>query len=87
MKIATMVMMVALINLGTAHADSLKPGLGFDRVGMVSAEKHRVPGERSAGAARFSEAPGEAVDAQAGNYPARKREMARRLVWLMLSAR
>lgn len=89
MKIGTMVMMAALFNLGVAHAEAVKPSLGFDRVGMVSSEKQRLVGERShtADGAQFKAAPGEDAEPSAANYPARKREMARRLVWLMLSAR
>jgi hypothetical protein len=88
MKIVTMMMLAALFNLGAAHAETVKPTLGFDRVGMVSSEKQRFVGERShtADSVHFKAAPGEGADA-ASNYPARKREMARRLVWLMLSAR
>ena len=89
MKIGTMMMVAALFNLGVAHAETVKPSLGFDRVGMVSSEKQRLTGERShtADGAQFKVAPGEGAEPSAANYPARKREMARRLVWLMLSAR
>jgi hypothetical protein len=89
MKIGTMVMVAALFNLGVAHAETVKPSLGFDRVGMVSSEKQRLAGERShtADSAQFKAAPGEDAEPSVANYPARKREMARRLVWLMLSAR
>lgn len=89
MKILTMMVMAGLFSLGAAHADALKPNPGFDRVGMASGDSQRLPGERSrtADGARFSAAPGEGAEPGVANYPARKREMARRLVWLMLSAR
>lgn len=87
MKIATMVMMAAMIGLGTAHADSQKAGLGFDRVGTASNDRQRAADDRASAPLRVSEAPGEDIEANVSNYPARKREMARRLVWLMLSAR
>lgn len=81
MKTMMAMMTVALLGLGTAHADGMaNSGPGFDRVGRVAAEKPQAPGERSA-------APGESLEASVTSYPARKREMARRLVWLMLSAR
>jgi hypothetical protein len=75
------VMTAALLAAGTAHADGRSnSGPDFDRVGRVAAAKPQAPGERSA-------APGESLEASVTSYPARKREMARRLVWLMLSAR
>lgn len=82
MKTTTMVVMtVALLSVGAAHADGMtNSDPGFDRVGRVAVEKPQAPGERSA-------APGESLEASMASYPARKREMARRLVWLMLSAR
>ena len=87
MKIGTMMMVAALFNLGMAHAETVKPDPGFDRVGMVSSEKQRFLGQRGRmlDDAQLKAAPGESEEAT--NYPARKREMARRLVWLMLSAR
>lgn len=89
MKIGTMMVMAALFNLGAAHAETVKPSPGFDRVGMVSNEKQASMGGRNqpADSTRFKAAPGESMEASVANYPARKREMARRLVWLMLSAR
>ncbi len=81
MKTMRMVMTAALLAVGTAHAAGMADsGPGFDRVGRVAAEKPQTPGERSA-------APGESIETSVTSYPARKREMARRLVWLMLSAR
>lgn len=87
MRIATILMAVALANLGGAHADTLKPPIGYERVGMLMGEKSRVALERDAQPTRLGAAPGESPDAGMSDYPARKREMARRLVWLMLSAR
>lgn len=92
MKTGTMIMMAALFNLGVgvAQAEPLKPRPGFDRVGMVSVDKQQTVGERSrsADSARFKTAPGEAnSDSNTTQYAERKREMARRLVWMMLSAR
>lgn len=89
MKIGTMMAMAVLFNLGGAHAETVQPNPGFDRVGLTSSDKQRLAGERNATAdiARFKAAPGESAEASVSNYPARKREMARRLVWLMLSAR
>jgi hypothetical protein len=75
-----MLTLVALFNLGVAHADTMKPNPGFDRVGMA-ADKQVVSQH-----ARFA-APGEDRRADEAVSPERKREMARRLVWLMLSAR
>jgi hypothetical protein len=80
MKKAMMLTLVALFNLGVAHADTVKPNLGFDRVGMT-ADK-----DVTAQPARFT-APGEGRRSDEAVSPERKREMARRLVWLMLSAR
>jgi hypothetical protein len=82
MKIGTMVAMAALFNLGLAHAETVKPNPGFDRVGLASAAPQRM-----ADRAQLKAAPGENAESSVADYPARKREMARRLVWLMLSAR
>lgn len=76
MKNWTMAMMAGLMSIGVAQADSSQPGLGFDRVGQ----------ESTAAGTRLKAAPGEAAE-QAVALQARKRELARRLVWLMLSAR
>jgi hypothetical protein len=81
MKIG-MMMMALVFNLGVAHAETVKPSPGFDRVGLASAGQ-----QRSAVTAQLKAAPGESAEPDAANYPERKREMARRLVWLMLSAR
>ena len=80
MKNWTMAMMAGLMSVGVAQADSTQPSLGFDRVGQVSAAATSTEGTR------LKAAPGEATE-QAIALQARKREMARRLVWLMLSAR
>ncbi|MGK2951756.1 MAG: hypothetical protein ACSLEZ_05125 [Thiobacillus sp.] len=89
MKIGMMMAMTVLFNLGIAHAGTAQPNPGFDRVGVASSDRQRLAGERNptADIARFKAAPGESAEASVTNYPARKREMARRLVWLMLSAR
>lgn len=81
MKIG-MMMMALVFNLGVAHAESVKPNPGFDRVGLASAGS-----QRSAVTAQLKTAPGESAEPGVAQYPERKREMARRLVWLMLSAR
>jgi hypothetical protein len=82
MKIGMMVMMALAFNLGVAHAESVRPTPGFDRVGMASAAQ-----QRNAVTAQLKAAPGEGAESGDANYSERKREMARRLVWLMLSAR
>lgn len=82
MKIGTMVMMAVLLNMGVAHAEPLKPSPGFDRVGLVSANA-----AQTSNSAQIKAAPGEGADQSITDHQARKREMARRLVWLMLSAR
>jgi len=82
MKIGMMIMMALVFNLGVAHAETVKPTPGFDRVGMASASQ-----QRSAVTAQLKAAPGESDEPDAARYSERKREMARRLVWLMLSAR
>jgi hypothetical protein len=81
MKIA-MMMMALVFNLGVAHAETVKPAPGFDRVGMASAAQ-----QRNAVTAQLKAAPGESAEPGDASYSERKREMARRLVWLMLSAR
>ena len=88
MKKAMMLMTVALFNLGVAHADTVTPNLGFDRVGMTAGEKHStVKSARYVAARNTLAAPGEGRRSDEAVSPERKREMARRLVWLMLSAR
>lgn len=82
MKRGTMVMTAMLLNLGAAHAETVPPSPGFDRVGQASANA-----TRPSGSAQFKPAPGEGADQSAADLPARKRELARRLVWLMLSVR
>ena len=78
----TAMMMALLFNLGVAHAETVKPAPGFDRVGMASAAH-----QRSAVTAQLKAAPGENPETGDASYSERKREVARRLVWLMLSAR
>lgn len=81
MKTVALGMMVMLLNLGTAHAEPVKPLQGFDRVGVASSHVRPAAVDTPPTAA-----PGEGAD-QGSSHHARKREMARRLVWLMLSAR
>jgi hypothetical protein len=82
-------MMVAMMGAGVAQADTVKPKLGFDRVGLVSADMKNTLGDRQASVShtRFNDAPSEGRMAGEDGLSARKAEMARRLVWLMLSAR
>jgi hypothetical protein len=81
MKTTMAVITAALLSAGTAHADgTANPDPGFDRVGHAAAQKPQVPSERVVPSAA-------SIEANAADYPARKRAMARRLVWLMLSAR
>lgn len=81
MKAAMVTMLAgALFNLGVAHAAADTAGPGYDRVGRTTNETPQRAHDRAA-------APGENAEASVTSYPARKREMARRLVWLMLSAR
>ena len=89
MKYGLVMMMVAMMGAGAAQADTVKPTLGFDRVGLVSADMKQTLGNRQASArfTRFNDAPGEGRMAGEDGLSARKAELARRLVWLMLSAR
>lgn len=80
MKTAMIMMVVAGLGLGTAQAETVDATPGFDRVGRVALQAPQKPAVRAA-------APGESPEESVASYPARKREMARRLVWLMLSAR
>lgn len=96
MKLKLMIA-VALMSANLAYADTVKPGPGFDRVGMVSGESQRPLGERNPLRATpevlrvevrdKAYAPGESLHRSESGYQARKSEMARRLVWMMLSAR
>ncbi len=74
------VMSVAMLGAGFVQAESAKPGSGFDRVGLVSTDMKQTPRTQSYG-------PGENHSAADNALSARKTELARRLVWLMLSAR
>lgn len=69
--------LVTSLVIGTAHAAGADTSPGFDRVGHAAA----VP------ASVHAAAPGETRRAKHEVSPERQREMARRLVWLMLSAR
>lgn len=83
MKTALMIATTAmLVSLGVAHAETVKAGPDFDRVGLASNKPQ--PGTHGA---LSKPAPGEPAEPGAADYPTRKREMARRLLWLMLSAR
>ena len=53
MKIGTMMVMVALLHLGAAHAETVKPIPEFDRVGMLSGERQGLVGEPLAGGVSF----------------------------------
>jgi len=96
MKLKLMIA-VALMGANLAYADVVKPGPGFDRVGMASNESQRLAGERNGWRSNpeilrvemrdKAYAPGEGQHRAESRYHARKAEMARRLVWLMLSAR
>lgn len=89
MKSGTLLMMAVVFNLGVtslgvARADALQPGPGFDRVGRVDVNGSHPAAKPGARPTRVSTAPdGGGV----ADYPARKREVTRRLLWLMLSAR
>ena len=89
MKYGLVMMMVAMMGAGAAQADTVKPKLGFDRAGLVSADMKTALGKRQMSAihTRFSVAPGEDRMAGEDGLSARKAELARRLVWLILSAR
>lgn len=88
---------LAMMGASLAQADMVKTSLEYDRVGMISKEGKRIADERVAlrGSTRFmpievrdsAYAPGENPHRSESGYQARKSEMARRLVWLMLSAR
>lgn len=89
MKSGTLLMVAALLNFGVAnagavHADTLEPGPGFDRVGRVGTSVPQPAGKPGIKPVRLAAA---ADGGGVADYPARKREMARRLLWLMLSAR
>ncbi len=75
----TLSLLLSGLLLGSAHAEtSASPG--FDRVGLAGDKPALVQTARVA-------APGEGRRADNAALPERRREMARRLVWLMLSAR
>ncbi len=87
MKYSLIVLMMAMLGAGSAQAESVKPG--FDRVGLVTADMKRPFGEHRSGLSkvRFNAAPGEGNRVGEEPLPKRRMELARRLVWLMLSAR
>ncbi len=72
----------AMLSWGSAHASGAKPGPASDKGEQLLPHSQRMndPVE-----ARL--APGEAKTPDTDILAARKREMARRLLWLMLSAR
>ncbi|HQT00554.1 MAG: hypothetical protein B7Y26_09015 [Hydrogenophilales bacterium 16-64-46] len=73
-------LLVAGLFMGSAHAASVDTRPGFDRVGLTSNKPVAVQTVRQV-------APGEDRRADQAVSPEHRREMARRLVWLMLSAR
>lgn len=77
MHTLTLSLLVAGLFVVGAHAASVDTRPGFDRVGAASDKPLAVQTVRPV-------APGEDRHAVS---PERRREMARRLVWLMLSAR
>jgi hypothetical protein len=87
MNYTVILSMVAMLGAGQAAAESVKPG--FDRVGLVSADfRHdQRPNHSGLSQARFTAARGEGNALRADSLPQRRVELARRLVWLMLSAR
>lgn len=73
-------LLAAGLFMGSVHAASVDTRPGFDRVGLAS--------DRSVAAQPVRQvAPGEDRRADQAASPEQRREMARRLVWLMLSAR
>lgn len=75
----TLPLLMAGLVVGSAHAEvSTSPG--FDRVGLMNDKPAAVQVTRQI-------APGEDRRTDNAATPERRREMARRLVWLMLSAR
>lgn len=73
-------LLAAVLWMGSAQATSVGNASGYDRVG--------VPASRSVPLrAAQQTAPGESGRERQAVAPERRREMARRLVWLMLSAR
>lgn len=75
----TLSLLLSGLLLGSAHAET-NASPGFDRVGLASDKPALTQPARVA-------APGENRRADNQVMPERRREMARRLVWLMLSAR
>lgn len=76
----TLSLLMAGLFLGSAHAASMGATPGFDRVGYTSDKPVAVQSTRQM-------APGEDRRSDNAATPERRREIARRLVWLMLSAR
>jgi len=73
-------LLVASFMIGSALAAPSGNSPGFDRVGHLGEKTVAVPTSRQI-------APGEDRHADNAATPERRREMARRLLWLMLSAR
>lgn len=80
MQILTLSLLAAGLVIGSAQAAAPGDTPGFDRVGYASEKTLAVQAGRQI-------APGEDRRADHAVTPERRREMARRLVWLMLSAR
>lgn len=87
MKHSLIVLMMAMLGTASAQAESVKPG--FDRVGLVTADMKQPLAQRRSGLSkvRFNAAPGGGHVVGDETLPKRRMELARRLVWLMLSAR
>lgn len=79
MNIPTFSLLACGLFMSAAQAAGA-PAAGFDRVGLAGDKPAAVQPERQA-------APGETRRVGDDVLPERRREMARRLVWLMLSAR
>ena len=58
MRLANLIGGAALAILGTAHADTLKPGPGFDRVGVVASPTQQTADTGTAPPIHLSGAPG-----------------------------
>lgn len=80
MHILTLSLLAAGVFMSSAQAASVDPRPGFDRVGLASDRSVAVQPARQI-------APGEDRRSDQAASLEHRREMARRLVWLMLSAR
>ena len=80
MNTLTLSLLTASLLIGSAQAATMGATPGFDRVGYTSDRPVAAQPARQI-------APGEDRRSDHVATPERRREMARRLVWLMLSAR